>query len=61
MTFFTILIFFVNGEISHSIVTKSAQACSDLMSQHMDYPGDMVCEPTNQASSSIRPKPRPDL
>jgi len=59
MTFFTILIFFLNGEISHGIVTTSAQACSDLMNQHMDYPGDMVCEPTNQASSSIRPMPRP--
>ena len=59
MTYFYILIFFVNGEMDHGIVTKSEQACSDLMSQHMDYPDDMICEPTNQASSSIKPKFRP--
>lgn len=55
MQFFYVLVFFVNGEMDHGVVTKSAQACSDLMSQHMDYQDDMICEPTMQASSSIRP------
>ena len=59
MTFFTILVFFVNGEMYHGIVTKSEQACSDLMEQYLHYPGDLSCEPTDQASGSIRPKPRP--
>lgn len=59
MTFFYVLVFFVNGEASHGIVTKSEQACSDLMGQHLDYDGDMFCWSTNVASSSIRPKPRP--
>ena len=59
MEFFTILIFFINGEMYHGIVTKSEQACSDLMGQYLDYPGDLSCEPTNQASSSIRPQPKP--
>ena len=59
MEFFTILVFFVNGEMYHGIVTKSEQACSDLMEQYLDYPGDLSCEPTNQASSSIRPQSKP--
>ena len=61
MQFFYVLVFFVNGEMDHGIVTPSAKACSDLMEKHLSYPGDMICEPTNQASSSLRPKPRPSF
>ena len=59
MTYFFVLVFFVNGEADHGIVTKSEQACSDLMGQHLSYSDDMSCEPTGQASSSIRPIFRP--
>ena len=59
MTFFYVLVFFINGEADHGIVTSSAQACSDLMGQHLSYPDDMVCWSTGVVSSSIRPKLRP--
>lgn len=59
MTYFFVLVFFVNGEASHGIVTKSEQACSDLMGQYLNHDGDMFCWSIGVASSSIRPKPRP--
>ena len=59
MQFFYVLVFFVNGEMDHGIVTKSAWECSELMSIYMNYPDDMMCMNTGQASSSIRPKLRP--
>ena len=59
MQFFYVLVFFVNGEMDHGIVTSSEWECSELMSIHMSYPDDMICVNTGQASSSIRPKPRP--
>ena len=59
MTFFYVLVFFVNGEMDHGIVTNSAQECSELMSIHMSYPDDMICMNTDQASSSLKPKLRP--
>ena len=58
MTYFYVLVFFVNGEADHGIVTKSAQECSDLMGQHLSYPDDMFCWSTGVVSSSIRPKLR---
>ena len=59
MTYFYVLVFFVNGEADHGIVTNSAQECSELMGQHLSYPYDMFCWPTGVVSSSIRPKLRP--
>ena len=59
MTYFFILVFYINGEMYHGIVTKSEQACSDLMEQHLHYAGDLSCEATDHPSGSIRPKPRP--
>ena len=61
MTFFTILVFVLNGEIQKEIITKSERACSDLMGKHLTYAGDLYCIPTHVASSSIRPKPRPSI
>ena len=58
MQFFYVLVFFVNGEMDHGIVTKSEWECSELMSIHMSYPEDMICMNTGQASSSLRPKLR---
>lgn len=60
MQFFYVLVFFVNGEMDHGFVTNSKQACSDLMSKYLNHEGDLFCWPTTMASSSIRPKPRPD-
>lgn len=60
MQFFYVLVFFVNGEMDHGIVTKSEQDCSDLMTKHLDYPDDMFCWSTGVASSSIRPKLKKD-
>ena len=59
MTYFFVLVFFVNGEASHGIVTKSEQACSDLMGQYLSYPDDMFCWSTSIASSSLKPILRP--
>ena len=59
MTYFYVLVFFLNGEADHGIVTKSAQACSDLMGQYLSYDDDMFCWSTGVVSSSIRPEPRP--
>ena len=59
MQFFYVLVFFVNGEMDHGIVTSSEWECSELMSIHMSYPEDMICMNTGQVSSSIRPKLRP--
>lgn len=59
MQFFYVLVFFVNGEMDHGIVTNSEWACSDLMTKHLDYPDDMFCWSTGQASASIKPMARP--
>ena len=59
MQFFYVLVFFVNGEMDHGIVTNSEWACSDLMTKHLSYEGDMYCINTGVASGSIKPKLRP--
>ena len=59
MQFFYVLVFFVNGEMDHAIVTNSEWACSDLMGQHLSYPDDMFCWSTGVVSSSLKPKLRP--
>ena len=59
MTFFTILVFVLNGEIQKEIITKSERACSDLIGKHLTYEGDLFCIDTGITSSSIRPKLRP--
>ena len=59
MTYFFVLVFFVNGEADHGIVTESEKACSELMGQHLDYDGDLFCWSAGVVSSSIRPQPRP--
>jgi len=61
MEFFTILVFVLNEKITNQIVTKSEWACSDLMSKHLSYEGDMYCINTGVASSSIKPKLRPSI
>ena len=59
MTYFFVLVFFVNGEADHGIVTESEKACSELMAQHLHHDGDLFCWSTGVVSSSIMPQPRP--
>ena len=58
MEFFTILVFVLNEKITNQIVTESEWACSNLMSKHLNYEGDLYCVDTGVVSSSLRPLAR---